>query len=91
MHAACRPQSQIYDQFAEIVAAKVAALKMGDGAAPDTTHGPLITPAGVDKARAQATAASQRGRQQHAALNAFTCCRLAVSGLCTRAGLGACV
>lgn len=40
---------QVYDQFAELVAARVAALKLGDGAAADTTHGPLISPAGVEK------------------------------------------
>jgi succinate-semialdehyde dehydrogenase/glutarate-semialdehyde dehydrogenase len=39
----------VYDQFADIVAAKVAALKVGDGLASDTTTGPLITEAGVEK------------------------------------------
>lgn len=40
---------QVYDAFAELVAAKVSALRVGDGLSPDTTHGPLITPAGVEK------------------------------------------
>jgi hypothetical protein len=40
---------QVYDAFAELVTAKVSALRVGDGMAPDTTHGPLITPAGVEK------------------------------------------
>jgi succinate-semialdehyde dehydrogenase/glutarate-semialdehyde dehydrogenase len=40
---------QVYDAFAELVSAKVSALRVGDGMAPDTTHGPLITPAGVEK------------------------------------------
>lgn len=39
----------MYDAFAELVAAKVNALHVGDGMAADTTHGPLITPAGVEK------------------------------------------
>lgn len=40
---------QVYDAFAELVAAKVSALRVGDGLSADTTHGPLITPAGVEK------------------------------------------
>jgi acyl-CoA reductase-like NAD-dependent aldehyde dehydrogenase len=40
---------QAYDAFAELVSAKVSALRVGDGMAPETTHGPLITPAGVEK------------------------------------------
>lgn len=40
---------QVYDAFADLVAAKVAALRVGDGLSSDTTHGPLITPAGVEK------------------------------------------
>jgi succinate-semialdehyde dehydrogenase/glutarate-semialdehyde dehydrogenase len=47
----------VYDQFAELVAARVAALKVGDGAAADTTHGPLISPAGVEKVSSDAAAA----------------------------------
>lgn len=42
---------QVYDAFAELVSAKVSALRVGDGMASDTTHGPLITPAGVEKVR----------------------------------------
>lgn len=40
---------QVYDKLAELVAAKVSALKVGDGSDPNTTHGPLISPAGVEK------------------------------------------
>jgi succinate-semialdehyde dehydrogenase/glutarate-semialdehyde dehydrogenase len=40
---------QVYDAFAELVSAKVSALRVGDGMSADTTHGPLITPAGVEK------------------------------------------
>lgn len=40
---------QVYDKFAELVAVKVSALKVGDGSYPETTHGPLITPAGIEK------------------------------------------
>ncbi len=42
-------QDGVYDAFVERVRAKVAALVVGDGAAPGTTIGPLITRAGVDK------------------------------------------
>lgn len=45
------PDTQVYDAFAELVAAKVNALHVGDGMSADTTHGPLITPAGVEKVR----------------------------------------
>lgn len=50
---ACVPAAppQVYDAFADLVASKVAALRVGDGLSPDTTHGPLITPAGVEKVR----------------------------------------
>ncbi len=42
-------QDGVYDAFVERVRAKVAALVVGDGAAPGTTIGPLINRAGVDK------------------------------------------
>eukprot|EP00882_Tetradesmus_deserticola_P002436 GHRQ01002597.1.p1 GENE.GHRQ01002597.1~~GHRQ01002597.1.p1 ORF type:complete len:425 (+),score=192.10 GHRQ01002597.1:205-1479(+) len=54
-------QNQVYDQFAEMVAARVAALKLGDGAAAGTTHGPLISPAGVDKVTAHVSDAVSKG------------------------------
>jgi succinate-semialdehyde dehydrogenase / glutarate-semialdehyde dehydrogenase len=42
-------QDGVYDAFVERVRAKVAALVVGDGAAPGITIGPLINRAGVDK------------------------------------------
>ena len=42
-------QDEVYDAFVEKMCAKVAALVVGDGAAPGTTIGPLINRAGVDK------------------------------------------
>jgi succinate-semialdehyde dehydrogenase/glutarate-semialdehyde dehydrogenase len=42
-------QDGVYDAFVEKVRAKVAALVIGDGAAPGTTIGPLINAAAVDK------------------------------------------
>ncbi|WP_298170476.1 NAD-dependent succinate-semialdehyde dehydrogenase [Novosphingobium sp.] len=42
-------QDGVYDAFVEKVRAKVAALVVGDGAAPGTTIGPLINAAAVDK------------------------------------------
>eukprot|EP00879_Flechtneria_rotunda_P002344 GHRR01002539.1.p1 GENE.GHRR01002539.1~~GHRR01002539.1.p1 ORF type:complete len:546 (+),score=169.25 GHRR01002539.1:2001-3638(+) len=54
-------QDKVYDKFAELVAAKVGALKLGDGMTPDTTHGPLITPAGVDKVTNHVSDAVSKG------------------------------
>lgn len=54
-------QDQVYDAFAELVAAKVNALHVGDGMAADTTHGPLITPAGVEKVTAHVSDAVSKG------------------------------
>ncbi|WIA28425.1 hypothetical protein OEZ86_010970 [Tetradesmus obliquus] len=54
-------QDQVYDKFAELVAARVAALRVGDGAAADTTHGPLISPAGVEKVVAHVSDALAKG------------------------------
>lgn len=42
-------QDGVYDAFVERVRAKVAALVVGDGAAPGTTIGPLINAAAVEK------------------------------------------
>ncbi|WP_292940450.1 NAD-dependent succinate-semialdehyde dehydrogenase [Novosphingobium sp.] len=42
-------QDGVYDAFVERLRAKVAALVVGDGAAPGTTIGPLINAAAVDK------------------------------------------
>eukprot|EP00878_Enallax_costatus_P010162 GHUV01010608.1.p1 GENE.GHUV01010608.1~~GHUV01010608.1.p1 ORF type:complete len:425 (+),score=122.60 GHUV01010608.1:632-1906(+) len=54
-------QAEVYDKFAELVAAKVSALKVGDGSDPNTTHGPLITPAGVEKVTSHVTDAVGKG------------------------------
>lgn len=45
-------QDGVYDAFVEKVRARVAALVVGDGAAPGTTIGPLINGAAVDKVEA---------------------------------------
>jgi acyl-CoA reductase-like NAD-dependent aldehyde dehydrogenase len=55
----CCALVQVYDAFAELVAAKVNELRVGDGMAADTTHGPLITPAGVEKVRHTCTQMQQ--------------------------------
>eukprot|EP00877_Chromochloris_zofingiensis_P000592 jgi/Chrzof1/10533/Cz05g02090.t1_SSADH[v5.2] len=52
---------QVYDRFAELVTEHVNALKVGDGLEADTTHGPLITPAGVEKVTAHVTDAVSKG------------------------------
>tara|TARA_R110000737_G_scaffold16902_2_gene34254 strand:- start:2102 stop:3553 length:1452 start_codon:yes stop_codon:yes gene_type:complete len=44
--------SDIYDAFAEKLAARVAGLKVGDGAAPDTDLGPLIDIRAIEKVEA---------------------------------------
>lgn len=43
----------IYDEFAALLAKKVAALRVGSGLAPDTDMGPLISPRQRDTVRAQ--------------------------------------
>lgn len=48
-------QSSVYERFAELVVSRVAALRVGNGASPETTIGPLIMPAGVDKVRQTTT------------------------------------
>lgn len=45
------PQDGVYDEFAQLLASKVAALQLGQGTAPGVTCGPLITPAARDKVR----------------------------------------
>jgi succinate-semialdehyde dehydrogenase/glutarate-semialdehyde dehydrogenase len=42
-------QAGVYDAFAEKLAARVSAMKVGDGFAPGVNAGPLITRAAVDK------------------------------------------
>ena len=56
-------QDGVYDQFVEKFAAKVKALKVGNGFEPGVTTGPLIEPAAVDKvARHVADALAKGGK-----------------------------
>ena len=65
-------QDAIYDRFAEALAAKVAAFKVGDGFEPGVQQGPLIDPDAVAKVEAHiADAVAQgahvvQGGQRHA-------------------------
>ncbi|MCI4660696.1 MAG: NAD-dependent succinate-semialdehyde dehydrogenase [Neomegalonema sp.] len=54
-------QDAIYDAFAEKFAARVKAMTVGDGAAPGTEIGPLISPAGIDKIERHMADATSRG------------------------------
>ena len=42
-------EDSIYDDFAQIVAEKIAALKVGDGFEEGITQGPLINQAAIEK------------------------------------------
>ena len=65
-------EESIYDDFAQIVAEKIAALKVGDGFEESVTQGPLINQAAVEKTErhiAQALAAGAKavvGGRRHA-------------------------
>lgn len=54
-------QAGIHDAFLEKLAARVAALKVGDGFAEGVTQGPLITPAAVAKVEAHIADAVGKG------------------------------
>ena len=54
-------QAGIYDRFAEKLAAKVAKLKVGDGAEKDVEQGPLINAAAIAKVEAHVGDAVARG------------------------------
>ncbi len=54
-------QAGIYDRFAEKLAAKVAKLKVGDGAERDVEQGPLINAAAIAKVEAHVGDAVARG------------------------------
>ncbi len=54
-------QDGVYDAFVEKLAARVAALKVGDGAEAGVEIGPLIEQAGVDKVRAHLDDATGKG------------------------------
>jgi succinate-semialdehyde dehydrogenase/glutarate-semialdehyde dehydrogenase len=54
-------QAGIYDRFAEKLAAKVAKLKVGDGAEKDVEQGPLINAAAIAKVEAHVGDALARG------------------------------
>ncbi len=54
-------QSAAYGRFIDSFAARVAALKVGNGFAPDSAQGPLIEPAALDKVDAHVRDALARG------------------------------
>jgi succinate-semialdehyde dehydrogenase/glutarate-semialdehyde dehydrogenase len=54
-------QDGIYDRFAAALAAEVAKLKVGNGAAPGTTQGPLINGAALDKVETHVRDALAKG------------------------------
>ncbi|SDL18589.1 NAD-dependent succinate-semialdehyde dehydrogenase [Aliiruegeria lutimaris] len=56
-------QTAVYDAFAGKLAARIAALKVGDGLEADTTFGPLIDDAAVDKVSAHIADATAKGAQ----------------------------
>lgn len=54
-------QSGVYDQFKRLLVETTKKLRVGHGAAPDTTIGPLTTAAGVEKVDAQVQDAVSKG------------------------------
>lgn len=52
---------KVYDEFSKRVAGIVSGLRVGDGFSPDTTHGPLINKAAVDKVTAHCSDAVAKG------------------------------
>jgi len=54
-------QGAVYERFLDKFVARVAALKAGNGFAPDSTQGPLIEPAALDKVEAHVADALARG------------------------------
>ncbi|MFQ8432455.1 NAD-dependent succinate-semialdehyde dehydrogenase [Amaricoccus sp. W119] len=54
-------QAGVYDAFAEKLAAKAAAMKVGDGFEPGVTAGPLITPKAVEKVESHISDALSKG------------------------------
>jgi succinate-semialdehyde dehydrogenase/glutarate-semialdehyde dehydrogenase len=54
-------QSGVYDAFADKLAEKVAALKVGDGAMEGTTQGPLISRAALEKVARHVADAKAKG------------------------------
>lgn len=57
----CLVHASVADEFAALVAQRVAALRAGDGALPGTQLGPLISRAAVEKVRAHAADAVAKG------------------------------
>lgn len=51
----------IHDAFVTALVARVKALKVGDGLAPGTTHGPLISPTAVDRVETKVEEARSAG------------------------------
>lgn len=54
-------QSGVYDQFKKLLIEATKKLKVGHGAAPDTTIGPLTTAAGIEKVESQVQDAISKG------------------------------
>lgn len=54
-------QSGVYEEFVAKLAAQVQQLRVGDGFAPETTTGPLIEPAALEKVQAHIDDAVARG------------------------------
>ncbi len=54
-------QDGVFDQFAEKLAAKVAALKVGDGTKTGVTQGPLIDAVAIEKIESHVTDAVKKG------------------------------
>lgn len=52
---------KVYDEFSSLVAEIVKGLRVGDGFSPDTTHGPLINAAALDKVVAHCSDAVSKG------------------------------
>ncbi|EXJ78708.1 succinate-semialdehyde dehydrogenase [Capronia coronata CBS 617.96] len=54
-------QSDVYDQFAEILMERTAKLVVGHGSLPSSTMGPVTTPQSLDRARSQVEDARKHG------------------------------
>jgi len=54
-------QRSIYEKVAEKLTARVAAMKVGDGATEGVTQGPLINPAAIDKVERHVSDATAKG------------------------------
>ena len=55
------PQESIHDAFVECLVARVRKLRLGSGLDPATTHGPVITPAALDRVEDKVADAVAKG------------------------------